>query len=227
MYTRKIEIPIGNVKLQGILTVPDDAAHIVIFSHGSGSSHLSPRNKYVSKVFQQHGLATLLCDLLDRDEDEKFSARFNIALLTERLVRIIEWAASHEHTAHLTPMLFGASTGSASALRASVQLQGKIQAIVSRGGRPDLAEEVLPRVSTPVLFIVGELDFEVIRLNRQAMSNMSCVIMLDVIAGASHLFEEPGKLELVAETAAGWFLKYSTKQTEANQKIKLTETIQD
>lgn len=209
------------------MTVPDDAAHIVIFSHGSGSSHLSHRNKYVSKVFQQHGLATLLCDLLDRDEDEKFSARFNIPLLTERLVRIIEWAASYEYTSHLTPMLFGASTGSASALRASVKLQGKIQAIVSRGGRPDLAEEVLPRVSTPVLFIVGELDFEVIRLNRQAMSNMSCVKMLDVIAGASHLFEEPGKLELVAETAAGWFLKYSTKQTEAKQKIKLTETIQD
>jgi putative phosphoribosyl transferase len=226
MYTRKIEIPIDHVKLQGILTIPDDARSIVIFSHGSGSSHLSPRNNFTAKVLQQHGLATLLCDLLDREEDEKISARFNIPLLTERLIRIIEWAGTYQRTSYLTPMLFGASTGSASALRAAAQLQGKIQAIVSRGGRPDLAEDTLPRVSTPVLFIVGELDFEVLRLNRQAMNHLKCEKMLDVISGASHLFEEPGKLEIVAETAAGWFLKHSTRQTKATQIIKSTETAQ-
>ena len=210
MYSKQIEIPVSGTVLHGVLTIPDHAESLVIFSHGSGSSHRSPRNKYVAGFLQDEGLATLLFDLLDPEEELNYSARFNIPLLTARLVEAVEWARTNERTEGLTPLLFGASTGAASALNAAAMLPGEIPAIVSRGGRVDLASGTIGKLNSAVLFIVGELDFEVLRLNRSAMSRLHGPKKLEVIGGASHLFEEPGKLETVARIASDWFRKHSS-----------------
>ncbi|PWN06544.1 dienelactone hydrolase family protein [Rhodohalobacter mucosus] len=226
MYTRQIEIPVSETVLHGVLTIPDGAKSLVIFSHGSGSSHKSPRNKYVAGVLQDEGLATLLFDLLDPEEELNFSARFNIPLLTKRLVEVIEWARADKRTGNLTPMLFGASTGAASALNAAAMRPGEIPAVVSRGGRVDLASDSIGNIDSAVLFIVGELDFEVLRLNRSAMSRLRGPKKLEVIAGASHLFEESGKLERAARIACNWFLKHSSFPVGSTAGKSTAETVE-
>lgn len=194
--------PLG---LEGELTVPSHCRAIVLFAHGSGSSRHSPRNRYVAEILQQHCLGTLLLDLLTEEEDTDYSTRFDIPLLAERLVTATAWLRAHDETRHLPIGYFGASTGAAAALVASVQA-APIYAIVSRGGRPDLAGPFLSLVSAPTLLIVGELDEEVLELNLRAREQMeNCVSDLRIVPGATHLFEEPGTLTTAANFAGGWF----------------------
>jgi len=200
------------VTLSGSLFVPDQPAGLVIFAHGSGSSRFSPRNRAVADFLNRSGLATLLFDLLTAEEHEvdqyTRQFRFDIILLTERLVGAIDWAAQYELTAGLSIGLFGASTGAAAALRAAAERPQRVAAVVSRGGRPDLAEERLPEVRAPTLLIVGGHDDLVIELNRAAALRLYAVHRLEIVPGATHLFEEPGTLEKVEELARDWFLKY-------------------
>ena len=199
-------IAIDGLTLEGMLVVPAKAQGLVLFAHGSGSSRHSPRNNFVARVLQDHGLATVLMDLLTPEEDQRPQARFDIALLTARLVGATHWLGRQILTRHLPVGYFGASTGAAAALRAAAQLGPRVQAVVSRGGRPDLAgDEVLARVDCPTLLLVGALDAEVLVLNRQAARQMHGQVQLTVVPGATHLFEEPGTLEAVARHANGWF----------------------
>jgi len=207
----EIDIPLGRFSLKGHFSVPEKASGIVLFSHGSGSSRKSPRNNYVAEILQEHLLGTLLFDLLTEEEDQIFENRFNIGLLTRRLIAVTDWVLVYTHGRRLPIGYFGASTGAASALRAAAHFRGKISAVVSRGGRPDLALDDLPKVTAPTLLLVGGLDTPVIQLNRQAQSRMQAPTKLQVIPGASHLFEEPGKLQEVAELTAGWFSKHFQK----------------
>ena len=179
---------------------------MVIFSHGSGSSRFSPRNRFVADILNQHHIATLLADLLTPEEDAVYANRFNIDLLTERLIAITRWISQRDFGQTIPVGYFGASTGAASALKAAVQCSNIISAVVLRGGRPDLAADSLNDVKTPTLLIVGSLDEEVLSLNRQALENLSCEKKLTIIEGATHLFEEPGKVEEVARLATDWFL---------------------
>lgn len=204
----EIDIPIGRISLKGRFTLPEHATGIVLFSHGSGSSRKSPRNNYVAEILQDHNLGTLLFDLLTEEEDRIYENRFNIGLLTRRLIAVTDWVLVYTHGRQLPIGYFGASTGAASALRAAAHFKEKISAVVSRGGRPDLAMEDLPKVKAPTLLIVGGLDTQVIQLNRMAQRQLEARTKLQVIPGASHLFEEPGKLEQVAEITAGWFSKH-------------------
>jgi dienelactone hydrolase len=208
IFNATVSISIGEITLPGDLIIPEKASGLVIFSHGSGRSRLSSRNRYVAKVLQEHGFATLLFDLLTPEEDQDYQKRFEIPLLTERLVAVTNWVFQNEHTRSFTIGYFGASTGAASALGAAAVLRQKIKAVVSRGGRPDMAIPALPNVTAPVLLLVGSNDEPVIDLNRQAYERISGTKELKLIAGATHLFEEPGTLELVASLAADWFGKY-------------------
>ena len=207
--TRDIEILTEAGPLHGFLTVPPGAAGIVLFAHGSGSSRLSPRNQQVSDDLQEAGLATLLFDLLNQREEEvdRFSAhlRFDIGLLAHRLEAATEWTLKEPTTRDLSIGYFGASTGAAAALVAAAAYPETIKAVVSRGGRPDLAGEALARVAAPTLLIVGGDDAPVIRLNRHAMRQMTAPVQLEIIPGATHLFEEPGTLDQVSSLAADWF----------------------
>lgn len=205
-----ISIKLQDLSLLGNLVIPEKAVGIVLFSHGSGSSRLSPRNNYVAKILQDHGLATLLLDLLTAEEDLVYENRFNINLLAKRLIAATHWVKNQENTKTLAMGYFGASTGAASALRASAFLGTDIQAVVSRGGRPDLAMAVLSRVEAPTLFIVGGWDHEVITLNQKAFQQLSGDHQLVIVPEASHLFEEPGKLEEVAALSTAWFKEYLT-----------------
>ena len=206
----EIYIPAGKTTLTGNLHIPTKAQGIVLFAHGSGSSRLSPRNQFVAKHLEQAGLATLLIDLLDEQEgreDERTRAlRFNIPHLAERLHQITSWL-SKEHK-QLKIGCFGASTGAAAALVAAAIKGCPVKAIVSRGGRPDLAGVALSKVSVPTLLIVGGDDTEVIALNREALAQLHCEKKLVIVPRATHLFEEPGALEQVATLARDWFLKY-------------------
>ncbi|MBQ0734731.1 dienelactone hydrolase family protein [Aquimarina celericrescens] len=204
---KPISIKIGDVVLQGNLTIPENPLGIIIFSHGSGSSRLSPRNNYVAKVLQEKGLATLLFDLLTEQEDTIYENRFDIDLLTKRLIAVTNWVKNYTDTKGLKMMYFGASTGAASALRAAASLGSDISAVISRGGRPDLAMKELNKVTAPTLLIVGGRDDIVIQLNQKAYQKLQCDRELKIISGASHLFEEPGKLEEVANISAHWFIK--------------------
>lgn len=213
---KHVEIPVGLVQLQGDMHAPSKAAGVVAFAHGSGSSRLSPRNRYVAERLQRRGFATLLMDLLTPEEDEGWANRFDIGLLTERLIGAIGWL---ERTPMLSGMpigLFGASTGSAAALAAAAKLSGRVAAVVSRGGRPDLASDYLHGVLTPSLFIVGGADREVLMLNEKAIHAIpeATVKRLEVVPGATHLFEEAGALEQVAELAGDWFAQYAAKEFE-------------
>ncbi|MBV9849635.1 MAG: dienelactone hydrolase family protein [Armatimonadetes bacterium] len=212
MSERRVQVPVGAAALDGDLAVPDGAAGVVLFAHGSGSSRHSPRNQYVAQTLQQAGLATLLMDLLTAEEeavDERTRhLRFDIGLLAARLVQAIDWLAQEPTTRHLSLGCFGASTGAGAALVAAAHRPERVKAVVSRGGRPDLAGDALPQVQAPTLLIVGGGDAPVIELNRQAVSRMAAGTRLEIVPGATHLFEEPGTLEQVAHLAAGWFTRH-------------------
>ena len=202
-----VTIPLDGEVHAGELVVPDEAIGVVAFAHGSGSSRLSPRNRFVADRLQGDGIATLLFDLLTEKEDRDYETRFDIDLLTHRLLGATEWLQQLGPVRHLPIGFFGASTGSAAALRAAAD-NAAIGAVVSRGGRPDLAMDELPRVRAPTLLIVGGNDDVVIELNRSAYARITAVKALEIVPGATHLFEEPGTLNQVARLAAGWFHKY-------------------
>ena len=205
-HSSSVRIRAGKATLPGELTLPTQAKGIVLFAHGSGSSRLSTRNVYVARMLQQAGVGTLLFDLLTPAEDLTYATRFDIALLTSRLLAATEWVRRESPASNLSVGYFGASTGAAAALAAAAELGPRVSAVVSRGGRPDLAgEDVLPRVSAATLLIVGGLDTEVIALNREAYARLTCEKALQIVAGATHLFEEPGTLEEVAAHACEWF----------------------
>lgn len=203
---REVVIPVREgIGLEGHLEIPPQPVGIVLFAHGSGSGRFSPRNNYVAEVLQEAGIATLLFDLLTREEDQVYQTRFDIALLTERLEAATVWLQRQADTASLPVGYFGASTGAAAALRAASHQGANIAAVVSRGGRPDLAGAVaLAQVHSPTLLLVGELDTDVIRLNQEALARLSCPKSLVIVSGATHLFEEPGTLTEVADHAAQW-----------------------
>jgi dienelactone hydrolase len=204
-----IYIPAGLFELEGELILPSSAKGVVLFAHGSGSSRFSPRNTYVAEVLQQRGIGTLLFDLLTREEDQVYETRFDITLLTTRLVAATEWLNTNPETKEMHIGYFGASTGAAAALQAAARLENRISAVVSRGGRPDLAGAVsLRRVMASTLLIVGGADYGVIELNQQAETLLNCEKKLTLIPGATHLFEEPGTLEQAALRAAEWFAQY-------------------
>jgi putative phosphoribosyl transferase len=208
MMTNEIDIPIKKLTLKGNLTLPQGASMLIIFSHGSGSSRFSKRNNHVASIFNENNMATLLIDLLTTEEDKIYENRFNIELLTSRLIEVTKFIKKSPDLINYNIGYFGASTGAASAIKAAAQLKKAICAIVSRGGRPDLADSDLKFVKAPTLLIVGSLDDVVIELNEQAINQLKCVKELIIVIGASHLFEEPGKLDEVARLATEWFLKY-------------------
>ncbi len=203
-----VHIPTGAVMIEGALTIPAKTKGLVIFAHGSGSSRHSPRNNFVARLLNKKGLGTLLVDLLTPEEDRNYETRFDIELLTDRLISTSNWILQQPQPHRLTIGYFGASTGAAAALQAAAILGQPVHAIVSRGGRPDLAGAHLNRVQAPVLLIVGGHDFEVMELNKEAFAELRSTKELAVIPGATHLFEEPGTLEQAAHLAAGWFEKY-------------------
>jgi putative phosphoribosyl transferase len=204
----QIEIDSERVSLPGELTVPSDAAGIAVFAHGSGSSRLSPRNVAVARALNERGIATLLFDLLTSAEADDRGNVFDIDLLSDRLEMATQWATTAAGSAGLPIGLFGASTGGAAALVVAARLSKGIAAVVSRGGRPDLAGAALEEVIAPTLLIVGSEDPVVVEVNREAYGSLRCKKRLEVIPGAGHLFEEPGALERVAELAADWFLRH-------------------
>lgn len=212
----EIKIPINSITLEGDLTIPEGAKGIVVFAHGSGSSRFSSRNRYVSQELQKEGLGTLLFDLLT-DEEERIDMitahlRFDIELLANRLVSVTNWLLSNPDTKKLSIGYFGASTGAAASLIAAKEHANAIKAIVSRGGRPDLAEKALPDVKAPTLLIVGGNDFQVIEMNQWALDQLKVEQKeLMIVPGATHLFEEPGTLEAVANLAGEWFKRYLLK----------------
>ena len=209
----EVRIPAGPVILDGSLTIPEIATALVLFVHGSGSSRLSPRNQYVARTLNHAGLATLLFDLLTPEEElidaRTAEHRFNIALLAERLVYATKWATGRKQTGELGIDYFGSSTGGGAALVAAARLPDTVGAVVSRGGRPDLAGEALAKVQAPTLLIVGGNDDVVIELNEKARAQMRCEVKLEIVPGATHLFEEPGALEKVAQLASNWFLLHA------------------
>jgi putative phosphoribosyl transferase len=208
----EVHIPVGSVTIHGNLTLPAGAIALVLFAHGSGSSRHSPRNQFVARTLNNAGLATLLFDLLTPEEEsiDRYTAehRFNIGLLAERLVHATNWARQHEETRAMHIGYFGSSTGAAAALVAAAALPDDVSAVVSRGGRPDLAGAVLPKVRAPTLLIVGGEDDVVIDLNEQARGRMRCEVKIEIVPGATHLFEEPGTLEQVAKLASDWFVAH-------------------
>jgi putative phosphoribosyl transferase len=209
-------VEIGTLKLQALLGVPDGAAGLVIFAHGSGSGRLSPRNNHGAGALREAGLATLLLDLLTPAEERNRAKVFDIPLLASRLILATDWAAQQAETKALRVGYFGASTGAGAALVAAADAADRVQAVVSRGGRPDLAGAALPQVRAPTLLIVGGLDGSVIELNHQAQDRLRCKAELVIVPGASHLFEEPGTLYIVVQHATRWF------QAHLGAQVKVT-----
>jgi pimeloyl-ACP methyl ester carboxylesterase len=207
-----VEIPAAGVVLEGDIDVPEAARGVVVFVHGSGSSRHSPRNRYVAGELEKAGLATVLIDLLTLDEERADARtgqfRFDIGLLAARVIALTDWLAEHEPTADLGVGLFGASTGAAAALIGAAARPERVEAVVSRGGRPDLAGHFLALVRQPTLLIVGGRDDVVIELNRQAMEKLAGEVRLEIVPGATHLFEEPGALEQVARLTRDWFVHH-------------------
>ena len=208
LFHALVAIPVNGVKLDGMLVIPERARGVVLFVHGSGSSRLSPRNNFVADNLNEAGYGTLLIDLLTKQEDATYENRFDIDLLTWRLERVTQWLMEEPHCSALDIGYFGASTGAAAALNAAATLGSAIGAVVSRGGRPDLAMDALPNVQSPTLLIVGGMDEVVIELNRQAYEKLQAKKHLAIVEGATHLFEEPGTLQEVAHLAAAWFSRY-------------------
>ena len=222
MEKREVRVRVGPVTLEGNLDIPESARGVVLFAHGSGSGRHSPRNRYVAEELQQAGLGTLLIDLLTSEEEEidlrTRHLRFDIGMLAERLVGGTDWLAQNPDTQSLRVGYFGASTGAGAALVAAAERPNVVGAVVSRGGRPDLAREDLPRVVAPTLLIVGGEDHPVIGMNREAMAQLCVEKELKIVPGATHLFEEPGALEDVARLAAGWFSRYLNFAPEAGME---------
>ena len=208
----KVQIQAGPAVLSGNLTIPDGGIALVLFAHGSGSSRHSSRNQFVARTLNDAGLATLLFDLLTPEEEaiDMYTRehRFNIGLLAERLVYATRWAKQEKQTRDLRVGYFGSSTGGGAALVAAAEIRQDVGAVVSRGGRPDLAGDSLPKVQAPTLLIVGGNDDIVIELNEMARDQMRCEVKLEIVAGATHLFEEPGALEKVAKLASDWFVNH-------------------
>ena len=212
MTAEEVTVQAGKVALQGDLVIPDNAAAIVVFAHGSGSSRFSPRNRAVARTLNEGGLATLLMDLLSMEEhriDEQTGhLRFDIPFLAQRVVGAVDWVSEQDRTRQLRIGLFGASTGAAAALVGAAERPRVVGAVVSRGGRPDLATDWLRRVEAPTLLIVGGYDSAVIELNREAAKLMKAENHIEIVPGAGHLFEEAGTLRKVAELARDWFVKH-------------------
>jgi dienelactone hydrolase len=207
-----LRLTLASATLEGALEIPEGATGLVLFAHGSGSSRHSPRNRHVAQALHEGGLATLLIDLLtsaeEREDDRTARLRFDIHLLAERVIAATGWLLQNAATRHLRIGYFGASTGAAAALEAAVEWADEIGAVVSRGGRPDLALPVLGRVKAPTLLIVGGRDAAVIEMNREAFEHLQTEKRLEIVPGATHLFEEPGALEQVGRLARDWFVKY-------------------
>ncbi len=212
MEERTVSVRAGSAQLEGTFGIPSNARGVVLFAHGSGSSRHSTRNRYVAEYLREAGLATLLLDLLTAKEElvdqRTREFRFDIPLLAERLEFASDWLAAQPDTRRLPVGCFGASTGGGAALVAAAHRPERISAVVSRGGRPDLAGAALAKVRAPTLLIVGGLDVPVIGMNRAAMEHMTATVKLEIVPGATHLFEEPGTLEQVAQLARDWFLRY-------------------
>jgi dienelactone hydrolase len=223
---RSVIVLSDSVKLHGDITIPKNAEGIVLFAHGSGSSRHSIRNKHVAQILQKFGLATLLIDLLTEDEEkiDEYTAhlRFDIELLAKRLVGATNWLTKNPDTRNLNIGYFGASTGAAAALVASVACHNIIKAIVSRGGRPDLAGPVLPEVKVPTLLIVGGNDRPVIEMNKEALNLLTAEKNMVIIPGATHLFEEPRTLDEVASLAADWFVNHLTTKSKKETAVGIT-----
>ena len=211
---RRVDVTVraGEVAIEGVLSIPEHAQGVVLFAHGSGSSRFSPRNRFVADFLNEGGLGTLLLDLLTAEESElderTGELRFDIGLLSGRLIGAIDWLGVRPETRDLRIGIFGASTGAAAALNAAAGRPARVAAVVSRGGRPDLAMAALQRVRAPTLLIVGGLDGPVIGMNRRAAEELACEHHLEIVPGATHLFEEPGKLEEVAQLARRWFRRH-------------------
>jgi putative phosphoribosyl transferase len=214
MNKLEIEIPLTSVTLKGDLVIPENAVGIVIFSHGSGSSRLSTRNRMVAEILQKQNIGTLLFDLLTVKEEQVYRNRFNIDLLVSRLIETTEWLTKHPYTKNIPIGYFGASTGAASALRAAAYFGDLIKAVVSRGGRPDLALGALHQVTAPTLLIVGGADVPIIEMNKIAFDELESIKEMKIVPGATHLFEEPGKLIEVANLGAVWYKKHLVKNKE-------------
>jgi putative phosphoribosyl transferase len=214
----EVRIPAGRATLNGNLSIPENATALVLFVHGSGSSRHSPRNQFVARTLNNAGLGTLLFDLLTPEEEaidaRTAELRFNIKLLAERLVHATNWAKEQQQTRDLHVGYFGSSTGGGAALVAAAEGPQDVGAVVSRGGRPDLAGEALPKVQVPTLLVVGGDDDIVIELNEQARDRMRCEVKLEIVPGATHLFEEPGALERVAQLASDWFVDHIGAKSE-------------
>jgi putative phosphoribosyl transferase len=217
VHHTEVTVQAGEVGLEGHLAIPETAQALVIFAHGSGSSRHSPRNRFVADTLNEAGLATLLFDLLTAEEERidvrTRELRFNIALLADRLTGAVDWAGRHAATQRLRIGLFGASTGAAAALITAAHRPDVVGAVVSRGGRPDLAGNALPQVQAPTLLIVGGEDTQVLALNREAGDALRAEKQLEVVPGATHLFEEPGKLDDVARLACEWFGQHLGQQS--------------
>jgi len=217
VHEETVNIPIDEVQLAGTLRLPEQAEGIVLFAHGSGSSRFSPRNRHVAAVLERAGLATMLIDLLsereEREDSRTGALRFDIPLLSDRLLAATAYLRANEDTATLPLGLFGASTGAGAALLAASGRPELVNAVVSRGGRPDLAGKALRHVSAPTLLIVGERDKVVLNLNEQAAADLAGECRIEIVAGATHLFEEPGTLEVVAALARDWFLLHLAGRT--------------
>jgi putative phosphoribosyl transferase len=225
---REVSVPLGDYALQGNLTVPKGARGLVLFAHGSGSSRHSPRNRYVARVLNDTSFATFLIDLLTEAEEladaRTGHLRFDIGLLAQRLAAVIDWLAHERSTRDLSVGVFGASTGGGAAIVAAALRQERVGAVVSRGGRPDLAGEALSLVRAPTLLIVGGADYQVLELNRMALARMRGPHQLMVVPGATHLFEEPGALEQVATLAAEWFKRYLAAEGPNHDHAQGTHT---
>lgn len=223
MQGELVRITSGTAIVEGLLSLPDEAGGVTLFAHGSGSGRFSPRNNFVAQVLVEAGMGTLLIDLLTTQEDQDYRRRFDISLLTKRLHDAARWLRQEKRTAALPIGLFGASTGAAAALRVAAANDPEIAAVVSRGGRPDLAgREALEKVYAPTLLIVGGLDDTVLELNRSACKTMRCEKELEVVRGAGHLFEEPGKLQVVASLAVRWLTRHmqaGKQQAVAEKKL--------